>query len=507
MKTIPEIVNYFNDDKAYILAEKNQFFSFADMKRQMDWTEDFFIKNQIHKKDVIAIVLENGPEMATCFLSTASNCCAAPLNPSYTESEFKFYLDDLKPKALIVSENSVSPVIKLSIKKGIKIFRLIASNENKLGKFSLKSDSQNKVNYKYKKNKIFPDDIALVLHTSGTTSKPKMVPLTHLNLCSSAKNIVGTLKLARTDRCINIMPLFHIHGIVGLLLSSLFSGGSIFPSRRFNALKFFGWLDEISPTWFSAVPTMHQAILIRASKNKKIISRTKLRFVRSSSAPLSSKTMMEIENIFKCPLIESYGMTEASHQMTSNHLPPGKRKALKAGFAAGPELAILENNNIIFKNNKIGEIIIRGNNVTSGYLNNPKANKDSYYNGWFRTGDLGFFDHNGFLQLTGRIKEIINKGGEKISPIEIDNVIMEHKSVFQAISFSISDKNLGEDIAAAVVLKNDHKLTQQDIKEFLKKKLVPFKIPQKILILKEIPKGKTGKLKRIGLAQKLGLEE
>ena len=332
MKTIPEIINFFNDDKVYITTEDQPVFTFADVKKQIDWTKYFFRKNHIQKTDTIAIVCENGPVMAASFLATASNCCAAPLNPSYTSSEFDFYLEDLNPKALIVKEGSNSPVIEVAKKREIKIFNLLVSTKDPSGKFSLASKEENISNAINQNDNIVPDDIALILHTSGTTSRPKMVPLTHLNLCTSAKNIVQTLNLNRSDKCINIMPLFHIHGIVGLLLSSLFSGGTIFTSPGFNALKFFSWLKTFSPTWYSAVPTMHQAILSRASRNSEIIAETKLRFIRSSSAPLPSTTMKEIENTFHCPVIESYGMTEAAHQMTSNHLPPGKRKATKAGF-------------------------------------------------------------------------------------------------------------------------------------------------------------------------------
>jgi len=507
MKTIPEIVDYFNDDQVYITTEDQPVFTFADIKKQIDSTKDFFRKNQIQKTDTIAIVCENGPVMATSFLATAGNCCAAPLNPSYTSSEFDFYLGDLNPKALIVKQGSNSPVIEVAKKREIGIFNLLTDNKDPSGKFSLTSKEEKISSITNQNDNITPDDIALILHTSGTTSKPKMVPLTHLNLCTSAKNIVHTLKLDRSDRCINIMPLFHIHGIVGLLLSSLFSGGSIFPSTGFNALKFFSWLKELSPTWYSAVPTMHQAILSRASRNSAIIAKTKLRFIRSSSAPLPSTTMKEIQKTFHCPVIESYGMTEASHQMTSNHLPPGNRKATKVGFAAGPKVSVMGENFNILENGEIGEIVIRGNNVTKGYLNNSQANKDSFIDGWFRTGDQGFYDEEGFLQITGRIKEIINKGGEKISPLEIDDAIMKHENVFQGITFPIVHNKLGEEIAAAIVLKNDHHLTEQALKEFLSKILAPYKIPQKIVFLDEIPKGKTGKLQRIGLAKKLGLEQ
>ena len=506
MKTIPKIIDFYNDDKIFITTENRLDFTFSDLKKQTEWTINFLNNNYIQKNDTVAIVLENGAEMATSFLSVASYCISAPLNPIFTSSEFDFYLNDLNPKALIVMQDSKSPVIEVAKKKKIKIFKLLINPVEPAGKFTLIFDDNNKSNSLYSKNEIIPDDIALILHTSGTTSRPKMVPLTHLNLCTSAKNINHTLNLNRIDRCINIMPLFHIHGIVCLLLSSLFSGSSIFPSPGFDALKFFSWVKKFSPSWYSAVPTMHQAILMRANRNSEIIEKTNLRFIRSSSASLPSKTMKDIEKIFHCPVIESYGMTEASHQMTSNHLPPGKRKASKVGFAAGPKVAIMGDNKNILDQGKIGEVVIRGDNVTKEYINNSTANKESFLDGWFLTGDQGFFDDEGFLQLTGRLKEIINKGGEKISPLEIDEVVMEHQSIFQCITFPFAHDKLGEEIALAIVLKDNKQLTEDKLKQFLSKKIASFKIPKKIIILEEIPIGKTGKLQRIGLAKKLGLE-
>ena len=506
MKTILEIVNYFNDQEAFLLSEEKKDFLYSDLKKQINYTHDFFTKKNIQKEDTIAIIIKNGPDLASLFVSVSSYCKSAPLNTAYTISEFDFYVNDLNPKAIIVNEDSDSPVIEVAMKRGIEIFKLSSSKQNIPGKFILKSKQNNNDKKLTKKKYVNENDIALILHTSGTTSKPKMVPLTHLNLCTSAKNIVKTLGLKRKDRCINIMPLFHIHGIVGLLLSTLYSGGSIFASPGFNGLKFFSWLQKFSPTWYSAVPTMHQTVLSRAGINSKIICDSKLRFIRSSSAPLPGKTMEELEKIFNCPVIESYGMTETSHQMTSNFLPPGKRRASKAGFAAGPEVKIIDNNNNFLKSGKIGEIVIKGKSVTKGYINNSKENKKSFTRGWFRTGDQGFYDKEGFLQITGRIKEIINKGGEKISPLEIDEAIMENTNVFQAITFSINHEKLGEDIGAAIVLKKNHNLTSEQIKNFLKKKLAHYKIPKKIVFLDEIPKGKTGKLQRIGLASKIGLE-
>ena len=350
----------------------------------------------------------------------------------------------------------------------------------------------------------------MILHTSGTTSRPKMVPLSHKNLMASAKNISNTLNLNKDDICLNIMPMFHIHGLIAAILAPVYQSGTIITPPGFDALKFFRWLEEFKPTWYTAVPTMHQAILSRAPRNIEIIKTNPLKFIRSSSASLPSTVMQNLEQTFNTCVIESYGMTEATHQMTSNPLPPNKRKAGSVGLAAGPEVALLYKNSIINNDkdnrNITGHIIIKGENVTSGYINNPKANLESYFNGWFLTGDEGIFDTDGYLKITGRLKEIINRGGEKISPKEIDEILMEHESIQQAVAFSVPHEKLGEDLLAAVVLKENNMVNETDLKDYCKNRLTKFKIPRKILIVKEIPKGATGKLQRIGLAEKLGIK-
>ena len=348
-------------------------------------------------------------------------------------------------------------------------------------------------------------DISLVLHTSGTTSRPKIVPLTSDNISVSAKNIARTLRLTDQDCYLNIMPLFHIHGLIAGVLATLESGGSMFCSSGFDALKFFTLLDKLRPTWFSAVPTMHQAILSRAQRNTAIIENSRLKFIRSSSASLPVVVLEELETVFKCPVIEAYGMTEAAHQMASNPLPPLKRKPGTVGLPAGPVVEILNSDGKILDRNQIGEIAIKGANVTKGYQNNIKANQENFTEGWFRTGDQGQIDEEGFIKIKGRLKEIINRGGEKISPKEIDEVLLKHTNISQAVTFAIPHKKLGEDIGAAVVLIDPQKTTETEIKDFLKVQIANFKIPRKIVFLDEIPKGPTGKVQRIGLAEKLGL--
>jgi len=349
------------------------------------------------------------------------------------------------------------------------------------------------------------DDPALLLHTSGTTSRPKLVPLLQGNLLASAANIGRTLGLTRDDVCLNIMPLFHIHGLIAATLSSVAAGASVSCTPGFNALRFFAWLDEVRPTWYTAVPTMHQAILARSGRHRDVIARSRLRLIRSSSQSLPPQVMAEMEKSFGVPVIEAYGMTEASHQMASNPLPPQARKPGSVGVAAGPEVAILDEEWKVLPHGEVGEVAIRGPNVTPGYEANPEANAVSFRDGWFRTGDEGVFDEEGYLRLTGRLKEQINRGGEKFSPLEVDHVLSSHPAVAQALTFAMPHDKLGEEVAAAVVLREGATATERELHDFCAKKLPHFKVPRKVVLLTEIPKGATGKLQRIGLAAKLGL--
>jgi acyl-CoA synthetase (AMP-forming)/AMP-acid ligase II len=301
------------------------------------------------------------------------------------------------------------------------------------------------------------------------------------------------------------MPLFHIHGLIAGMLAPLSAGSYITCTPGFNALRFFGWMDASAPTWYTAVPTMHQAILTRAAHNREVIERHRLRFLRSSSASMPTKVISELEAVFQAPLIESYGMTEAAHQMCSNPLPPGQRKPGSVGIAAGPEVAIMGEAGEILPPNVTGEIVIRGANVTSGYENNPKANAEAFVKGWFRTGDQGIMDDAGYFTITGRLKEIINRGGEKFSPREVDEVLMDHPAILQVVTFGIPHDKLGEEVGVVVVLRESLTASELEIREFAATRLADFKVPRKVLFMAELPKGATGKLQRIGLAQKLGL--
>jgi acyl-CoA synthetase (AMP-forming)/AMP-acid ligase II len=452
--------------------------------------------------DRVAIVLPNGPEMATAFLAVASGATAAPLNPAYRTEEFQFYMSDLAAKALIVEAGSTSPALAVARDLGITILTLTPAPQEGAGTFIL--DCAAPTGPARSTGKASPESTALILHTSGTTSRPKIVPLSQKNICVSAANVAATLALSPADCGLEIMPLFHIHGLIAGLLAPLYAGGSVFCTPGFNALRFFAWVEEADPTWYTAVPTMHQTILTRASHNRDIIARHPLRFVRSSSASMPPQVIAEIEATFNAPLIEAYGMTEAAHQMASNPLAD-RRKPGSVGPAAGPEIAIMDAVGHLLPPQATGEIVIRGANVTSGYENNAKANAEAFSDGWFRTGDQGTIDDDGYLHLTGRLKEIINRGGEKISPREVDEILMDHPAVAQVVTFAMPHDKLGEDVAAAVVLRDGQEASETELRDFVKSRIATFKVPRRIVFLHEIPKGATGKLQRIGLAEKLGL--
>ena len=461
------------------------------------------------RNDRVALVLNNGPEMAACFLACACGVASAPLNPAYRADEFEFYLGDLQARALIVECGSESPAVAVALKLGVRILELVVEAGAPAGQFSLQEAASaaapTAVAPAPQGGYAHADDISMVLHTSGTTSRPKIVPLSQRNLCASARNIRQSLQFQPSDCGLNIMPLFHIHGLIAGVLAPLSAGSQVFCTPGFNALKFFAWMDESAPTWYTAVPTMHQAILSRAGKNAEVIARHPLRFMRSSSSSMPPQVIAELEQVFGAPLIEAYGMTEATHQMCCNPLPPATRKPGTVGVAAGPEVAIMNAGGQLLPNGETGEIVIRGANVTAGYQSNPGANAEAFSHGWFRTGDQGVMDAEGYVSITGRLKEIINRGGEKISPREVDEALMDHAAVAQVVCFGMPHAKLGEDVAAVVVLREGAAASERELQDFVSQRLADFKVPRKILFMDEIPKGATGKLQRIGLAQKLGL--
>ena len=500
---IPELLRTGAVNDTAFSAPGRPDLTYDGLRRHVERTVAALNARGIGRGDRVAIVLPNGPEMASAFVAIAAGATTAPLNPAYRQPEFEFYLQDLGAKALVVAEGDDSPARAAAAALGVPAMEIRAEPGSPAGTFSFVGEPQGAP--APRGGMAGPDDVALVLHTSGTTSRPKIVPLLHRNVCATAENIRTTLRLEAADHCLNVMPLFHIHGLMACVLSSLHAGASVYCAPGFNALRIFGWLADADPTWYSAVPTMHQAILARARRNAEVVERLRLRFIRSSSAALPSRVMAELEDAFGAPVVEAYAMTEAAHQMTCNPLPPAPRKPGTVGIAAGPDVSVMDAAGNHLAPGEEGEIVIRGPNVTPGYENNEAANREAFTHGWFRTGDQGFRDEDGYFTITGRLKEIINRGGEKISPREVDEVLMDHPAVQQVVTFAMPHPKLGEEVAAAVVLRDGAEAGPGDVRDFAAGRLAGFKVPRKVVILDEIPKGPTGKLRRIGLADQLGL--
>ena len=445
----------------------------------------------LREGDRIAMALPNGLEVISAFLAASTVGTAAPLNPAYTVDEFKFYLDDTRARALIVTAGTAKEARTAAVETHVAIIECETSDDGDVH-FSMNERLSEPA-----EDNSASKDIALILHTSGTTSRPKRVPLAHANLLTSARNVANTYQLSADDVSLCVMPLFHVHGLVASTLATFQSGGTVVVPPKFNPLSFWTTVREHGATWYSAVPTIHQVLLSRA-KGARPSGAEQLRFIRSCSASLAPQLMADMETTFGAPVLEAYGMTEAAHQMASNPLPPRARKAGSVGQGTAVEIGILDEAGNVLAPGKTGEVSIKGPNVFGGYEGNPQANAESFSHGWFRTGDQGILDAEGYLTLVGRIKELINRGGEKISPREIDETLLEHPAVAEACCFGIPDRVYGEGVAAAVVLKEA--ATEKDLIAHCRSSLSDFKCPTKIFIMDAIPRTATGKIQRRNVA-------
>jgi acyl-CoA synthetase (AMP-forming)/AMP-acid ligase II len=467
---------------AIILPESGERVDYAALRSQVMAMAEALAGAGIGRGDRVAIALPNGLETIVSFLAASIAGVAAPLNPAYRYEEFAFYLEDTGARLLI------APPEAEAARRAAAERQIPAMTCGELAALARRSLSPPQ-----------PDDVALVLHTSGSTGRPKRVPLRHSNLAVSIGNIVTTYRLTPDDVSLCLMPLFHVHGLMASTMATLQTGGAIVAPTRFNALAFWRLVLDHGVTWYSAVPTIHQLVLMR----KRPDAPHALRFVRSCSAALSPEMMQKLEEYFGVPALEAYGMTEASHQMASNPLPPAARKPGSVGPGTGVGIQIRDQHGTPLAAGELGEVCIRGPNVIREYENNPEATAKSFFGDWFRTGDQGVLDAEGYLRLTGRLKELINRGGEKISPREIDEALLAHPAVSEAVAFGVPDKTWGEEVAAAVVLRDSAAASAEDLAAHCRQRLAEFKCPKKIHIVAQIPRTATGKIQRLNVASQL----
>jgi acyl-CoA synthetase (AMP-forming)/AMP-acid ligase II len=491
--TLLDVLHFADSHTAVVVPELGIKVTYDSLRQQVFEMANALASAGIRRGDAVAIALSNGLPAIVSFLAASVAGTAAPLNPAYPYEEFHFFLGDTNARVLLCP------------RVGAEFVRTAAKDRN-IPVFSVEMNDQGNVHLIDAPSGVTAtepkaDDIALVLHTSGSTGRPKRVPLRHFNLAVSSANIANTYALAEEDTSLCVMPLFHIHGLIGSTMATLLTGGTVVVPTKFNALSFWRTVREHQVTWYSGVPTMHQLLMARA--HHKPVEAASLRFIRSCSAPLSAELIHKIEDVFGVPFVEAYGMTEASHQMTSNPLPPRHRKAGSVGVGTGLRVRIMDKNGNSLENNQCGEIAIQGANVFRGYENNPEANAHAFVNGWFRTGDQGYLDEDCYLHLTGRIKDIIIRGGENIAPHEVDEILLKHPAVAAAVTFGYAHPTLGEEVAAAVVLHERHGATESALIKHCRESLAEFKCPKKIYLLDSIPTTATGKIRRRAVAAAL----
>lgn len=438
--------------------------------------------------DAVAMVMENSAATVVTFLAVLrASAVALPINPRLRRREVEAELSEVRPALMLVGDGAGDEAVVAAGAAGIALHAVGDGGRPALEGAARARGALADVE---------ADAVALLLHTSGTTSRPKAVPLRQRNLAASASSIAEGYGLGADDCSYCLMPLFHVHGLVASTLAALAAGGCVVVPRRVRPGALWPHVREHGITWFSAVPTILAKLPAAPDE-----CHGSLRFARSCSSALAPPLWEALEQRFGVPIVEAYGMTEASHQMASNPLPPGERRPGTVGVPAGAEVAVLDTDWQPVPAGNAGEVAVRGPGVVEGYLDNPEANAASFRGGWFRTGDLGRLSRDGYLTLDGRLKELINRGGEKIAPREVDEALLAHSAVREAVAYGVPDTKWGEVVHAAVV--TDESLSGDELRAFCADRLAAFKVPRRIHVVPEIPKGPTGKVQRRALADAL----
>ncbi len=484
--TLRQLVTRSDNHPALVVPESGASLSYAALQRALDRAAGRLAALGVREGDRVALAAANGPALVVAFLALAARgSAAAPLNPALGAAELTAELGDLRVSRLLHDGSATAATAAAQASVTASAIGLEDALLHIDGRAGDPSEAVGN-----------PDALALLLHTSGTTSKPKTVPIRQRNLVASTGAVVRTYGLTGEDVTMCVMPLFHVHGLVAAVLATLSTGGTVV-LPRFRPSTFWDDVAHHSATWYTAVPTIHSRLLTRAL-DLPAPPGHRLRFVRSCSAPLPTVLGQRYTEAIGVPLVEAYGMTEAAHQMASNPLPPGERRPGTVGRATGIEIAAVDGDWQPVPAGEEGEAAVRGPSVVDQYLGNPAATAASFRDGWFRTGDVGKLSADGYLTLVGRVKELINRAGEKISPYEVEDVLLAHPAVAEAAAYPVPDETYGEQVGVVVVLRGE--ATPRELAAHCADRLAAFKRPARVTIRPEIPKGPTGKVQRLTLA-------
>jgi oxalate---CoA ligase len=494
--TLRQLITRSDNHPALVVPESGASLSYAGLQRALDRAAGRLAEIGVSDGDRVALVGANGPALILAFIAvTARGAAAAPLNPSLSVAELAAELDDLRVSHLLHDGSATAAEAATVTATATAPAATVPASVFGLRDGLLHVDDRPG---DPREDAGSPDALALLLHTSGTTSKPKTVPIRQRNLIASTGAIAKTYGLDSDDVTMCVMPLFHVHGLVAAVLGTLSTGGTVV-IPRLRPSVFWDDIAKHGATWYTAVPTIHSRLLTRALELPRKPEH-RLRFVRSCSAPLPTVLWRQYEEAIGVPLVEAYGMTEAAHQMASNPLPPGERRPGTVGRPTGIEIAALDDDWRPVPAGAEGEVAVRGPSVVDHYLGNPAATAASFRAGWFRTGDVGKLSADGYLTLVGRLKELINRAGEKISPYEVEDVLLTHPAVAEAAAFPVPDEKYGEQVGVVVVLRANAEATPKELAAHCADRLAAFKRPARMTILNEIPKGPTGKIQRLTLA-------
>ena len=464
--------------------------TYEGLQRQIDAIAAVLEDAGITAGTRVAIVMPDGPELAVAIVAVACHATAVPLNPSLTAAELEELFAVQRLEALILADWVESAAQEVAARRRMCV--MAASREQGRVQIGRRTAP---LSTGATPRAVAPDDTAFILRTSGTTARPKLVAVTHRNLIAMAGRMRKWFVLAPEDRVLCILPLYYAQGLKMSLFVPLILGTSLACPSRSSDSDVLAWLAELKPTWFTAGPTLLRAVLERARALGKAGFRHQLRVIISASAPIPDAVRDGLAEHFGVPVLNAFGLSEAG-LVAANEFAAEARKLGTVGRPWPGELAIWTADQGVVGPDILGEIVVRGPGVTPGYIDDPEANRAAFVDGWFHTGDLGRIDGDGFLTIVGRIKEMINRGGEKIAPAEIDQAILRHPAVAEAASFGIPHPRLGEDVAAAVVLRPGQTVSSLELRHYLKTLLAPFKIPRRILLLPALPKGETGKVRR-----------